>query len=88
MPKVRKLGKAEPPPIDWLWAAMLERRLVLGITVKDMAKIVGVSYGTMRNFAAKSPWEWSRGMREKVCKELGITIDVVPSGAGIEVNPR
>lgn len=88
MPKVRKLGKAEPPPIDWLWAAMLERRMVLGITVKDMAKIAGVSYGTMRNHASKSPWEWSRSMRERMCKEFGITIEVAPAGSGIEVTPK
>jgi len=87
MPKLRK-PKVEPPPIDWLWAAMLERRLAYGLTLKEMAALAKVSYGTMRNYACKSPWDWPRPMRERTCKALGIELNVTPTGTGVEVNPE
>lgn len=84
MPKV-KLGRKEQPPIDWLWAVVLERRMALKVSLKDMAVLAGVSYGTMRNYATKSPWDWPRPMRESVCKEFGINISVNPTEKGLEV---
>lgn len=87
MPKV-KLGRKETreqPPIDWLWAAVLERRMALKVSIKDMAEIANVSYGTMRNYAAKSPWDWPRQMRENVCSAFGINVSVSPTSNGLEV---
>lgn len=84
MPKVN-LNRKEQPPMDWLWAVVLERRAVNKMTVKDLAKIAGVSYGTMRNYATKSPWDWPRPMRERVCKEFGISLAVSPKGLDLEV---
>lgn len=85
MPRVN-LGKKQPPPIDWLWAATLERRAALGVTIKDMAKMCHVSYATMRNYAARSPWEWTRGMRDAVCRELGIIVNTTPNGNELGVS--
>lgn len=87
MPKV-KLGKEPPPPIDWLWAAVLERMAARGVTLQELAKMCGVSYGTMRNHARKSPWDWSRNMREKACEGLGIRICMTPDTGGVEVVVR
>ena len=42
MPKVI-LNKEPPPPIDWLWAATLERRMQKGISAKELAKRLGVA---------------------------------------------
>lgn len=85
MPKV-KLNRKPPPPVDWLWAAVLERKAANKVSLKEMARIADVSYGTMRNYAIKSPWDWPRPMRERVCKEFGISLNVTPKGLDLEVN--
>ena len=82
MPKVKK---KEPPPIDWLWAVVLERKAASGMTLKEMADLAGVSYPTMRNYSLKSPWDWPRPMRERLCKSFGININVMPQNADLEV---
>ena len=74
MPKV-KLNYRVPknaPPIDWLWAAVLERKVVLGYDLRQMARIAGVSYDTMRQYIRKSPWDWDDGARNNICKEFCI----------------
>ena len=84
MPKVKlaEISKRGTPPIDWLWAAMLERKMVYHYDLKDMAKITGVSYETMRRYIRVSPWEWGKKAREQMCRGLGIklieTIDGAP----------
>jgi lambda repressor-like predicted transcriptional regulator len=62
----------QTPPIDWLWAAVLERKMRFGIDLKELAKIAGVGYETMRRLITQSPWEWGEDARTKVCKALGI----------------
>ena len=79
------MNKTPPPPIDWLWAATLERRAALKVSIKDLAKLCNVSYGTMRNYCAESPWEWPRCTREKACKALGIIFTAEPEESGVEV---
>ena len=64
--------RRDAPPIDWLWAAILERKMVLKIDLKQMAEIAGVSYETMRRYIGQSPWEWSADARTRVCKEFGL----------------
>ena len=88
MPKVsRKYDTTTAPPIDWLWGAILERQKVYGYDLKEMAAIAGVDYGNMRNLWRKSPWAWKKDVRDRVCKQLGIHINVMPSVDGkIEVN--
>lgn len=74
MPKVRLADsiRRNAPPIDWLWAAVLERKMVLGYDLKQLAGIAGVDYATMRRYITISPWEWGAEARTKVCKELGL----------------
>lgn len=60
------------PPIDWLWAAVLERKMVLGYDLKQMAAVAGVDYNTMRHYIRKTPWEWANSARENICKAFGI----------------
>lgn len=81
--KLDALSKPSRPPICWLHAAVLERATVLGYTRKRLAEVGGVSYDTMRHYITRSPWEWPRGLRERVCKELGVNITVTPSGIEI-----
>lgn len=85
MPKTKldALSKPTRPPIDWLHAAVLERAAVLGYSRKRLAEVGGVSYDTMRHCINRSPWEWKRELRERVCKELGVNISVTPMGIEI-----
>lgn len=79
MPKVnRRYSPHKAPPVDWLWACVLERQKVYGYDLKTMAKIAGVEYGTMRRLWRKSPWEWSKVTRENVCHHFDINISVTP----------
>lgn len=64
--------RRDAPPIDWLWAAILERKMVLNIELREMAEIAGISYPTMRQWIHKSPWEWSADARTRICKEFGL----------------
>ncbi len=82
MPKVNYL-KPRPeedcPPIDWLWAAILERKTVLGYDLKRMAAVAGVHYDTMRDYIRKSPWKWNPEVRKRICDEFGISTKVAIS---------
>lgn len=76
MPKVN-LGKravAKRPPIDWLRAAILERKMTLGYDLKGLAVVGGISYEYMRRLYTRPPQEWPHGVLENVCREFGITL--------------
>lgn len=79
MPKV----KTSDPPIDWLRAAVLERKAVKRLDLKQMANIACVSYERMRHMICVSPWDWPRDIRERVCSHLGINLTVTPEGLSI-----
>lgn len=86
MPKINRRFAGSAPPVDWLWAVYLERKKVYGLSSKDMAKIAGVGYDSMRALEMKTPWTWQPDIRERVCRHLGIVISVVPTeNNGIEV---
>lgn len=73
MPKVNLAQNLrQSPPIDWLWAAVLERKARFKLDLKHLAKTAGVTYDTMRRYINMSPWEWGEDARNRVCKELGI----------------
>ena len=76
MPKVKlaEFSRRGAPPIDWLWAAVLERAMVLHMSRKDLADLAGVSYETMRDYIRKSPWAWPNEPRERLCAALGIEV--------------
>ena len=88
MPKLKKkFTTATAPPVDWLYAVYLERKKVYGYDLKEMAQIVGVEYGHMRQLDRRSPWEWKKVYRDRVCSYFGINISVSPNVDGrIEVN--
>ena len=86
MPKTKldKFSKHEDPPIDWLWAAVLERMRVKKIDLKGLSKAAGCSYESMRRYINESPWNWPRGVREGVCKHLGVGFTVTPGMIELE----
>lgn len=77
----KKFQNSKAPEIDWLWAAYLERQKVYGIDLKEMSKIAGVSYGTMRQYQRVSPWEWPVFVRERIFEKLGVRI--IPTMNGL-----
>lgn len=82
MPKT-KLGEKfsrQDPPIDWLHAAILERKCVLGYDLKRMSEIAGVTYDTMRRYIRQSPWTWDADARAAILREFGLKaqVSVVP----------
>ncbi len=84
---VKKYQTAQAPPIDWLWAAILERQRVYGMPLTEMAEIAGVTYTSMRNMITKSPWNWRRSARDRLCEYFGISINISPTTDGrVEVN--
>ena len=80
MEKMNEMHKKKLPPIDWLWAAILERTRVAGYDLKALANIAGVSYDYMRRIYNRPTSEWPHGALQRVCKEYGITI--VPTVGG------
>lgn len=75
----RKFDTPVAPPIDWLWAAVLERQKVYGYDLYQMADIAGMSYGGMRRYINISPWKWKQEARERVCKAFGIRVNYYPT---------
>ena len=76
MPRTKlteRYSQPKRPPIDWLRAAVLERIAVLDYSSQQLADLAGLSYDGMRRYLRMSPWDWPEPLREKICKELGIT---------------
>lgn len=86
MPKVKlaELSRKGTPPIDWLWAAVLERKMVYNYDLKELAQIAGVSYETMRRYIRQSPWDWGTDTRKRLCRGLGIQLIEGVNGAPVE----
>ena len=82
MPKVNlsRFSQKDAPPIDWLRAAILERKMAFGYDLKELAAVGGVSYEYMRRIYGNPPSAWPHGVLENICKEFGITL--VPSVNG------
>ena len=64
----------KPPQIDWLWAAILERKMRYKMNNKELAEEIGVSYETMCKTIVKPTREWSPDVLEAVCKRFGIKL--------------
>lgn len=86
MPKFRVPNYQKTPPIDWLWAAVLERKAVYGLDLNQMAELGGTSYSLMRRYIRRSPWTWPESVRESLCRELGLKVNVVFSPDRITVD--
>lgn len=87
MPRVKLGSDLSPkdPPIDWLWAAILERMKVKKVSLEALSVAAGISYGSMRMYAMHSPWEWPRAVRESACKRLGISFSLMPESIRLEL---
>lgn len=78
------LEEKKRPSIDWLWAAVLERKTVYGYDLHKMSEIAGVSYPVMRRMIRVSPWYWPLHARESVCEAFGIIVDLGPGNIHLE----
>ena len=65
------------PPVDKLKAVILERKLVMGLTYDDLAKVANTSSGYLRQIMIqKRTDDWNPEMRKAICRELGINVKV------------
>lgn len=69
--------------IDWLLAAILERKKALKLEWNDIAaKAGGITGDSLRQLSAKKPpEEWPKNVRDRVCKVLGIDVELVVRGS-------
>ena len=82
--KLQEAFKPKDPPVDWLWAMVLERQKVKKADLKKLANVADISYPYMRRLINVSPWNWPRRVRESVCEYLGVNIIVTPNGIELE----
>ncbi len=77
--------KREPtyPEINWLRAAIYDRKNSLHLTWDDLGDTVGCSGGALRQLmhASPDPWTWPQYTLKKVCKALGIEIRQCVAGS-------
>lgn len=72
MPKCKYIPKKDPP-IDWLMAAILERKDMKNLTFAELAIMTGLSESTVKAlFAKREPLKWTYDARQRVCKALEI----------------
>ena len=79
MPKTL-LARNTKPPIDWVLAAILERKVVYGYDLKKMASIANIPYERMRKYATRQTSEWSADALYRICREFNIKIVPVVDG--------
>ena len=75
------IGLATPVQLPW----GLNRWDVYGLDLNQMAELGGTSYSLMRRYIRRSPWTWPESVRENLCKELGLKVNVVFSPDRITV---
>lgn len=81
MPKTRH-DQPKYPPVDWMLAAVLERKHVLKLDWSDLAAAAGIPNESMRKLAStKVPADWPLDVRKAVFRRLGITVRMTISDA-------
>lgn len=89
MPRLRNSPRRiEHPPIDWLWAAILERKIILGYDLKQMSEVANVSYGYMRRLINSPTRRWPYGALLHICDALGIEVTPSKDGRTLELVNR
>lgn len=79
MPKTA-FDKPKYPPVDWMLAAILERKQIMGLNWSDLADVAHISPETMRSLATKKkPEEWPTEVRRAVMRKLGLSAKLVIS---------
>ena len=77
MPRT-KFDKPQYPPIDWVMAAILERKKVRHLEWADLAEKAGTTPDALRTMAnRKHTNDWPPETRRAVCRTLGINIKTV-----------
>lgn len=84
MPKFKEKKIDNAPPIDWLWAAILERKAQYGWDLQTMATAGGTSYAVMRRLIRESPWNWPKDVRENVCREFRLEMKFGPANLSLK----
>lgn len=70
----------EAPQIDWLLAAILERKMHYHYEWSDIAAKAHVNPDVLRKYASqKHTSDWNSEMRRSVCRALGISQRMVIS---------
>ena len=87
MPRTR-LDKLKYPPINWLTAAILERKQTMKLTWEDLANVAHISPDRMRQLISKKPPEqWPADIRNAVCRCLQINVKLtITDGHEIELD--
>lgn len=79
MPKTA-FDKLKYPPLNWLLASILERKMIMKLTWTDLALAANITPESMRNLAScKPPEDWPSEVRRAVMRKLGITAKLVIS---------
>ena len=74
MPRT-KLDKPKAPAIDWMKAAVLERKQALGVTSEELGQGANISGAYVRKLlTTKHSDDWPPDVRKSFCKILGITV--------------
>ena len=70
--------KIEPtyPDVNWLRAAILDRKSTLHLSWNEIGEAVGTTGGALRQllYSTPDPWDWPNYTRQKVCRVLGLEI--------------
>lgn len=70
------MPKIEPkyPPINYLRAAIYDRKRELHLSWEALGRAVGTSGDALKHLMHNhpDPWDWPKYTRDKVCRVLGI----------------
>ena len=78
-----KLNEPVYPPVNWLRAAIYDRKSTLKLSWDEIGSAVGTTGGALRQLmhSTPDPWDWPRYTRQKVCRVLGIEIRQFVAGS-------
>jgi len=72
-----KLSEPKYPPIDKLRACILERKMTMKLTWKDIAEVAKMDETYLRKMVPTKPSsDWNPEIRNAICKYLGIRVHV------------
>lgn len=78
MGKAVKPERPKYPPVDKLKAVVLERKLAMHLSSKDLADVANVSAVYIRKMlSGQHSNDWNPDVRNAICKYLGLNVKVV-----------
>lgn len=68
--------EATYPPVNWLRAAIYDRKSTLNLSWDQIGEAIGTTGGALRQMmhSKPDPWEWPAYTLKKVCRVLGLEI--------------